>query len=259
MRSKVLLLLVVLLVAPALVVVGCGWGIDSDTSRKFLDAQRAFDQATGPDEFCRVARKYQEILDRGVTSGAVLYNQGNAWMNGHRPGQAIAAYRQAKRYRPTDPQLDANLQYALGGNAPASPRRPIVEHIFFWQNWLSYPAKFYLAATAAAITFLCGTLALFIYRRLFARLAIAGLVVTGLLIFSAGYDWYRFDHIVHGVVDTDEVVARKGNAETYEPAFTEPIPEGTEFRMLNQRGDWLLIRLIGGQEGWIPEGDAVVY
>ena len=29
-----------------------------------------------------------------------FYNQGNAWMRAKQPGRAIAAYRQAQRYRP---------------------------------------------------------------------------------------------------------------------------------------------------------------
>ena len=114
-------------------------------------------------------------------------------------------------------------------------------------------------AAGAIVSFVFGALAIFVYRRLFTRLAIGGLVVTGLLIFSASYDWYRFDHVVHGVVDQDEGVVRKGDAETYQPGFTEPIPEGTGFRVVKQRGKWILVHMSGDQEGWIPESAAVVY
>ena len=55
-----------------------------------------------------------------------------------------------------------------------------------------------------------------------------------------------------------EVVARKGNAESYEPALNEKLPEA-EFRLLERRGDWLLIRLAGGQEGWIADRAAAVF
>ena len=76
---------------------------------------------------------------------------------------------------------------------------------------------------------------------------------------SAGYDWYRFDGVRRGVVVRDEVVARKGNAQSYEPAFTEPLSRCTEFEVLDRRGDWVLIRLAGDQEGWIEDDSAVVY
>ena len=57
-------------------------------------------------------------LDRGQISGAVLYNQGNAFMQAGQRGRAIAAYRQARRYLGPDLFLEANLAYALG-NQPA--------------------------------------------------------------------------------------------------------------------------------------------
>ena len=38
-----------------------------------------------------------------------------------------------------------------------------------------------------------------------------------------------------------------------------PLAEGTEFEMIDRRSDWLLIRLTGDQEGWIPDRAAAVY
>lgn len=237
---------------------GCAKRADLEALRTFQAAQDAFDSAGSPEDFLRAAGLYQEILDRGVVSGAVLYNQGNAFMRAGRRGRAVAAYREAMRYRPRDPKLQANLSSALGGQNP-SRRRPMIETLLFWQDWLSYPEKFYLVAAAAGTTFALGVLWLFVWPRLFARLAISGAAVTLLLAFSAGYDWYRFDHTVSGVIVEKEVIARKGNAASYEPAFTKALTEGTEFRLVERRGDWLLVRLQGTQEGWVPEEAGVLY
>ena len=49
----------------------------------------------------------------------------------------------------------------------------------------------------------------------------------------------------------DGVIARKGDGENYAPAFTKPLPEGSEFRLLQARADWVLIELPGAQQGWI--------
>ena len=86
------------------------------------------------------------------------------------------------------------------------------------------------------------------------------LALTVILAASAVYDWYRFERTEHGVVVQPEVVARKGNAESYDPAFTEPLKEGTEFRVLERRGTWLQIQLPGGIAGWVPQrgGDHVL-
>ena len=238
---------------------GCAGGVDLEVSQTFQEAQKTFDQAQSADDFLRAAGLYQSILDRGIVSGAVLYNQGNAYMQAGQRGRAIAAYRQAQRYRPRDPYLQANLEFALGAGNPTGRRRPVIEYVLFWQDWLSYPEKFRLTAALAIVTFAVGVAALFRHRRLLARVAIVGVALTLLLLFSAGYDWYRFEKTVQGVIIRPEVIARKGNGTTYEPAFTEPLTEGSEFRLIERRGAWSLIRLPGGEEGWVEDETIVLY
>ena len=162
-----------------------------------------------------------------------------------RPASAagpIAAYRQARRYLGPDPFLEANLAYALG-NQPAVRRRPLVEYVLFWQDWISYPDKFHLAAGCVGATFLLAVAVLFVRRRLLVRLALLGLALSLVLVFSAAYDWYRYQWKVHGVIVAKQTVVRKGNAESYEPALTAALDEGAEFELIERRGDWLWIRL----------------
>ncbi len=195
-----------------LVLSGCAGSLDSQMVHKFQAAQKAFDRATKPEDFVKVASMYEEMIDEGAVCGAVFYNQGNAWMNAKQPGRAIAAYRQAERYRPRDPYLEANLQNALGRGV--LQWRPVIETVLFWQNWLSYPEKIYVAAAAAALTFCFATITLWAaQRRLWQRLLLAGAAVTILLVISAGYDWRRFDYVVHGVITETDVIAQgqRGN------------------------------------------------
>lgn len=236
---------------------GCGRAVDVDLARKFQTAQETFDRATKPDDFTKAALLDQEIIRRWGPSGSVFYSEGNAWMQAGQPGQAVAAYRQAQRYSPRIPFLDANLATALG-EAQAN-RRPIIETILFWQNWLSYAEKFYLAAAAACTVFVLGVVMLFASSRWLRRLTWVATTLLLVFAFSAGYDWYRFEATQHGVVIQPQTIARKGNATTYEPAFNKPLSEATEFRLIEPRGDWLLVRLPDGNEGWIEKRAAEVY
>lgn len=247
------------LAATVLLATGCAQRPDTEVLRLFQEAQEIFDQARSPDDFLKAAALYQAIVERNVVSGAVLYNQGNALMQAGERGRAIAAYRQAQRYRPRDPLLDANLRYALGVESAADRRRPLVEHLLFWQDWLSYPEKFHLAGAGLAATLTLGLVALGSRRRLWARLALAAAAVSLLLVFSAGYDWYRYDATTHGVIVQRQVIARKGDGLGYEPAFTAALAEGTEWVLIARRGGWLLVRLADGQQGWVPEDAAVLY
>lgn len=237
---------------------GCSARVDPALYAKFQAAQDRFEQANEPRQFLQAAATYQEILDAGIVSGAVLYNQGNAFMRAGERGRAIACYRQAKRHRPRDPYLDANLRYALS-EQEAGRSKPIFAYVLFWSEWISYHGKFQLSLGCALVTFCLSVAGLYVRPRLMKRIATIALCITIAAVISAAYDWYRFSHIKHGVVIADEVVARKGDSETYQPAFTQPLAEGTEFQVLDQRNGWTQLRLEGTQDGWVPSKEVMVY
>ncbi len=261
MRDLLPALLAALAGALCLVLVsGCGASPSLEASLKFQEARELFEKASAPDEFLAAANLYEQIADQGICSGALFYNLGNAYMQAGRTGHAIAAYRQAKRFRPRDPFLDANLKYALGHKTQQGNGRDLVEYLLFWQDWLSYPEKLLFVVSAGGFSLLIWLTSLFWRGAVFLRrLKPLVLLLTLLLVLSAGFDFYRHDLVRHGVVIKNELVARKGTSTGYEAAFTEPLPEGTEFRMLEKREEWLLIRLARGHEGWIPAKHATLY
>ncbi len=243
--------------------VGCSSAPDLQSSQKFQQVEQAFGQAHTPAEFAQVARQYEPLCRDAFVSGAVLYNQGNAWMRAGEIGRAIAAYRQAVRYRPRDPYLQANLRNALAAvgqdSASSAPSR-LMGYLFFWQNWLSYPEKFVvttLLLAAALATALLGQLTS--HRLLWQRSAWVCGALAVLAGLSTGWDWQRFDRTVQGVVIADEVVARKGNSENYAAAFTEQLQEGMEFVVLEKRQDWLHVQVGAAGTGWLPARDVVTY
>ena len=239
---------------------GCGKTVDLETVRQLQLAEENFGKAKTREGFIEVAGQYQRILDQGFVAGAILYNQGNAWMRAKEIGRAIASYRQAQRYRPRDPYLEANLRAALPGNRPVAPDLGFWGYVFFWQNWLSYPEK------ALAVTLLlCLALSTQLLScwptdgTILRRISLAAAVLCGFALVSIIWDWQRFERTTHGVVVADEVVARKGNSDSYEPAFTEPLAAGTEFTVLEQRRDWLQVQIQGSGTGWLPERNAVLF
>ena len=240
---------------------GCTKSVDVDLAKKFQAAQQAFDEARKPEDFAKAAVLDQEILDRGGVSrrGAL------------QPGQCVDAGR-ATRPAPSPPigRPNAISPGTATWKKISSPRwaatlpathRPVLETILFWQNWLSYPEKFYLAAAAAIATFLVAAVGLCSPGGVrCAQMVWAGLLayrragVLGRLRLAS----FRF-HTEHGVITQQETIARKGNSVSYEPAFKGPLREATEFQLRRARGDWLLIQLPGDGEGWIEEKAAVTY
>ena len=239
---------------------GCGAPSDMESSRKFQQAEAAFTDARSSDDFARVAGSYQEILDRGVVSGTVLFNQGNALLRSGQRGRAVAAYRQAQRFRPRDSYLIANLNAALGPGDSSGSDATVLDYFLFWQDWVSYREKFLVTTIVLGVNLLLGLIACMTSATpLWNRLALICVVLTVLAGISTAWDWYRFDVLQHGVVVQSDTVARKGNSDNYEPAFTAQLQDGTEFQLRERRGDWLLIDVPQAGEGWIPEHTAVVY
>ena len=237
---------------------GCGSPPDLETSRLFQSAEQVFAAAESPEEFAEAAAVYQEILDNGFHSGSVFYNQGNAWMQAGETGRAIAAYRQAKRHLPRDPYLDANLRTALVGSHVQS-ERSVLDYVFFWQASVSYAEKLVTTTVLLALVLLLAVAYQLNRRRvILRRMTYAALILLILSTAAAGRDWQQYEQTVRGVITT-ETTARKGGSETYEPAFTQSLPDGTEFELISRRNDWIHARFGQTGTGWISSLDCVTY
>jgi tetratricopeptide (TPR) repeat protein len=241
----------------------------ADAARLFVKAQERYDRAKTEQDYLAAAALFKKILDQGKNgryrSGAVLYNLGNAYYRAGELGRAIAAYREARRYRPGDDYLDANLRQALSRRVDKFPEagRSLVDHILFWTRAVAYRWQFVLTLGAAALAFLIAVVRLLWPRLRGTRpLLAAALVLTLLLGAGAALSAYRYEVISRGVLvaqKTQVLKAPKGS-----PAFDKPLHEGTEFEVLESRGNdprsrWYRIRFAGDRQGWIPAESAVVY
>ncbi len=89
----------------------------------------------------------------------------------------------------------------------------------------------------------------------------AALAAAGLLAILAIREEGRWrQEIIHpvAVIREDNVVLRKGNGWSYPPRYESPLNRGVEAQLLFAKGDWLQIRLSGGEVGWIPRSAALV-
>lgn len=251
---------------PVLVVtIGCSRTPDDQTLRRFVEAQEAFEKAeTLPeterkDAFRRSALMYRGLVDRGVRSGPIYYNMGNAWARCDEPGLALAAYRSARYYMPLDPHLASNVQTVQGHVRPGAPPTPLIEYLFFWQDWIGVQYKASISTISASLTLFFGSLCCFLQHRRLRRLARITLAFTLLACLSTGYDWYRFEWTRHALIAVEDARPRKGHSEQYETAFTTPPLFGAEAEVLERRGDWVLLRFGPGRDGWLPKNHVVEY
>ena len=127
---------------------------------------------------------------------------------------------QRQPLRPAGHGLQGVRSPGHGGRQAAErapePRRSVLDHVLFWRAWLSLRELAWLVGALASGAFLAGLVGLW-HGRNWRRLALV--LVSGALLIGVTLALEVKDvHFVeHGVVVGEEVVARKGNSESFAP------------------------------------------
>jgi hypothetical protein len=227
-------------------------------------ANDLFRSATNSTGYAEAAKQYELLVQEdGILNGSIFYNLGNSWFMAGDVGRAILNYRRAELYLPNNADVKHNLKNALKLRTDLIPEKaasPWVKKLFGWH--LNTSPRFRGECFAISWLVLWGSwFWLLRSPRKEARItAVVSGILSILLLGSLITESILKHAAVPGVVTAKEVIARKGDGTMYAPTFLDPLHSGTEFQCLEERGDWLHIRLADGQGCWIPKnaGEKVV-
>ncbi len=238
-----------LLLAPLL---GCAaLGAEGPRQAGFEAANKLYEQG----KYADAATAYESLVRSGLTSPALYFNLGNAFFKSSEIGRAIAAYRQAQRLTPRDPDVRANLQFAR--NQVQGPTLGVGR----WQRWLGRLSldEWTLLATGAAWLLLL-LLALLQWRpslksslRTFVWAVGAMAVVLAACMALAHY---QSRAIRIAIVVRPEAVVHAGWFEESKEAFT--VHDGAELQVLDQHDEWLQVATGPLRQGWLPREQVVI-
>jgi len=220
------------------------------------NAVASTDPATARELYRKAALRFERIArDGGVRNGKLFYNIGNIHFRLGDLGRAILSYRRAEQLIPNDPKLRQSLDTARArtpDKIEPRQRTRVLHTLFFWHYDLT--ARVRLIAFVVLFWVLWVLAAVRLFRPGGApRWAIGLAAVLALaLLASLAVEWATAARHEPGVVLADEVVARKGDADTYQPSFKEPLHAGAEFELLENRGQWLHVELADGRRCWLP-------
>jgi hypothetical protein len=206
-------------------------------------------------KFSEAVAAYENILYSGQKSVALYYNLGNAYFKNGQIGKAIAAYREAEKMTPRDPDIRANLQFArnqIQGPTLTPTRGERALGKLTLNEW---------TLLAAAGLWLCFViLALREWRPSLKRplrpyLSVAAIACV-LLFACVGISWGANRSTRTAIVIGRDVPVRRGPLEDANSAFT--VHDGAELRVLDQNNDWLEVTSDPSRVGWVRRDQVLV-
>lgn len=221
----------------------------ADASAGFDAANKFYEQG----KFSDAASAYSQMIQSGTTSPAIYYNLGNAFFKSGQLGRAIAAYRNAEKITPRDPDVRANLQFVRGKvQSPAhSPSQ--------WQRWMAVLTVNEWAVLATVVLWiwlallavvqlrpeLKQSLQAFLWWGGFATLLLAGCAGAALSGNSAQIAIVSSDAVTH-------------NAPLEESPTGAAVHDGAELNVLDTKNDWLQVQVDSQHVGWLKRDQVVL-
>jgi len=230
----------------------------AEAQRLFREANAlvAKDPDAAQDLYRRSVMRFERLVrEGGIENGKLYYNIGNVYFRMRDIGRAILNYRRAEQYMPNDANLQQNLSYARRRRMDAieeDQRTRVLKTLFFWHYDLSGRLRLQVLTGAWIVFWALLALRLCVRRPSLTVAAVLTGVLGLLLAGSVTADEVHRRAVRPGVIIEEDVTARKGDGLSYEPSFKDPLHAGTEFVLVEERGDWYQIELADGRRCWVP-------
>ena len=205
--------------------------------------------------------RYERVgSETGWSNGRLAYNAANTHLRLGDVGRAVLLYRRAAELMPGDRNVRQGLAYARRLRAdridePVSAG--LLRVVLFWHYLLPTRTRaiaFVALWCAVWAGVLLRMLAPVVRRQRWLRPAGAACVLLAAAVAGSLAAELIEASTPPGVITAASVVARQGDGHSYEPSFASALHGGTEFRLLEDRGEWWHIRLVDGRETWIAAG-----
>jgi tetratricopeptide (TPR) repeat protein len=214
-------------------------------------------------EYTNAERFYLQLLDKGIDSGALFYNLGNACFKQKKLGEAIYYWKKTLQKLPGDPDARENLD--LAGllvvdriEVPADPvplrwMDGLVHRLTMGQDgWIA--VLLFAAANVFFAAYLMSGRPKWATRALIVSFATAFLA----LLFGCSFAWkvYERNYRLEGVVVEQKADVRSGPGTENVTVFT--IHEGILLRIRGETEGWYQVSLPNGWSGWLPRSSVRV-
>ena len=203
-------------------------------------------------DYAGAAKAYEQALRAGHDA-CVHYNLGNALFRSGQIGAAIVNYRRAYYLTPRDPDIQGNLAFARAYRVDksATSPSPLARAADRALRWMSRREASVLAGISFALAALAMALWI-VWRRAVLGAGASLFGALWLFCFVVQQVWAGEVAARPAVIALSEVSAASGPGEEFKQVML--LHDGTEVRIREARGDYLLVQLPGGGGGWLKRG-----
>lgn len=195
-------------------------------------------------------RAFRPLATASKDAPELQVDWGNAALGAQDAGLAVLAYRRALHAAPDNERARANLAW-VRDRLPLWLPRPAadgaLESLLFWRNRLAV-AQLHLVGGGA---FAVGVLLLTPWARRPRWLGAVAVPAFAVWILATGSALLAGDATDEAVVVADAVTLRSADGTGASPAFANPLPTGTEVKVVETRDAWVRVALADGTRGWL--------
>ncbi|MGZ3900828.1 MAG: tetratricopeptide repeat protein [Bacteroidia bacterium] len=219
-------------------------------------AEKAYDSK----KYKEAVESYEKLVSEGFKSYQLYFNLGNAYYRDKQLGKAIYNYELARKLNPNDEDVRINLGIAA---AKTVDKIDAKENFFISavkSNLLSsFDTRGWAWLNIISIILFCAFIFVFVsagsvlLKRLsfiLVLLLLAGSIATYFLGYSAVKS--KYDN-KFAIITAKETKIMNEPTSTATSKFS--LHEGTKIRIVENNGDWVLIKLDNGNEGWVKLPD----
>ena len=213
--------------------------------KTFLQAQAAYDDG----RYAEASMLYENLLGQGIRNIEVEYNLANAcFKNGDLP-QAVLHYRKAWYGAPRDPDIRANMHFALTATGAVEPASSFVDrflNLFSKNTWLMTAIGSYIIFTLLMVLGMLIRPA----KRVLAKLS---LLPIALILISAGgwWHWHQLQTRPEWVVVKPGATALFGPMEGSTAHYNIPLAAIVRQHSPDSKG-WIEIKY-DEKNGWLKQ------
>jgi len=207
------------------------------------------------------SQKFQQLLNKVGHNGHLFYNLGNAEFRQNHLGRSIAAYLAAKRYLPRDPDVTANLNYALSrGKTQINFHMFTVggfAEFFFWIDDLNRYELFSISMGVLIVLFLCLGFHFWFNRRSWLLKSSLILSILAVALWSSFFVKILLSKHLGSVVVKNTYIYSGPNIQNMK---IFKLHEGNVFARLEATDHWTKIQILGHKEkGWVESSHVLIY